>query len=128
VPAAPVERALRRERAPRRVPGERSSRRGRRIIWPVLACILFVGILFVGVFPTQTYLEQREEAAQRRAQLEEINARNAELQARVDALQDDDAVEALARKEWGLVYPGEESYAVVGLPDESDASPADAGD
>jgi cell division protein FtsB len=103
---------------------ERPRRRGRRIIYPVMACVLFAGVLFVAVFPTQTYLEQREEAARRREQLEEIQQRNAELEARAEALEDDEAIELLAREEWGLVLPGEESYAVVGLDGEVDVPAA----
>jgi cell division protein FtsB len=81
----------------------------------VLVSVMFVGILFVGVFPTQTYLQQRAEADARRAELAEIEARNDELEGRAAALQDDEAIELLAREEWGLVFPGEEAYSIVGL-------------
>ena len=80
-----------------------------------MASVLFVGILFVAVFPTQTYLQQKDEVEARRERLAEIEAEAAELEARVDALQGDEAVELLAREEWGFVFPGEEAYAIVGL-------------
>jgi cell division protein FtsB len=89
-------------------------------MWPVLVSVMFIGILFVGVFPTQTYLQQKSEADDLRAELSAIETHNAELQARADALHDDEAIELLARKEWGLVFPGEESYAIVGLDSQVD--------
>jgi cell division protein FtsB len=92
-----------------------SRARAGRVIWPVLASVVFVGVLFVAVFPTQTYLGQRDEVAARRAELDAVEADNAELRSRVEALEDHTAIELLARQEWGLVYPGEEAYAVVGL-------------
>jgi cell division protein FtsB len=95
--------------------GTRVPRRRRRLVWPVLVSLVFVGILFVGVFPTQTYLGQKREAQALRDQLADLEAHNDRLEARANALQDDDAIELLARKEWGLVYPGEEAYAIVGL-------------
>lgn len=91
------------------------TRRARRLIWPVMASVLFVGILFVAVFPTQTYLQQKDEVEARRQRLAEIEADAAELEERVAALQGDEAVELLAREEWGFVFPGEEAYAIVGL-------------
>jgi cell division protein FtsB len=94
-------------------------RRGRRLIWPVLVSVVFVGVLFVGVFPTQTYLDQRDEAERLRAELAEIEARNEELATQVEALQDPEAVELIAREEFGLVYPGEEAYAIVPGGDEA---------
>jgi cell division protein FtsB len=119
-----VERAKARARArasavladePTASPRRARPRRARRLIWPVLASVLFVGILFVAVFPTQTYLQQQEEVEARRERLAEIEAEASELEARVAALQGDEAVELLAREEWGFVFPGEEAYAIVGL-------------
>lgn len=92
---------------------DRRNGRARRVIWPVLVTIVFIGVLFVGVFPTQTYLGQKDEADQLRAELSEVEARNARLQAEVEALSDPAQLELLARRDFGLVFPGEEAYAIV---------------
>jgi cell division protein FtsB len=80
-----------------------------------LVSVVFVGVLFVAVFPTQTYLQQRQEVEAREQRLAEIEAEAEELEQRVADLQGDEAVELLAREEWGFVFPGEEAYAIVGL-------------
>ena len=55
-------------------------------------------------------------AIRERARRGEVAAlRVEELESRVAALQGDEAVELLAREEWGFVFPGEEAYAIVGL-------------
>ncbi len=78
-----------------------------------MASVVFVGVLFVAVYPTQTLLGQRSETDDKRAELEEIEAHNAELQSRVDELGDPVYIELLAREDFGLVKPGEESYVIV---------------
>ena len=91
----------------------RSPAPRRRLVWPILASVLFVGVLFVAVFPTQTLLGQRSEVDEKQAELDVIEERNAELQQRIDELEDASYVELLAREEFGLVRPGEESYVIV---------------
>ena len=92
--------------------GPRSGRRT-RLIWPILASVLLAGVLFVAVFPTQTLLQQRSEADEKQVELEEIEQRNAELERRVEELNDPAYLELLAREDFGLVRPGEESYIIV---------------
>jgi cell division protein FtsB len=105
-------------------PSRRRPHRARRLIWPVLVSVMFVGVLFVAVFPTQTYLQQKDEVQARQARLAEIEAEADELEARVADLQGDEAVELLAREEWGFVFPGEEAYAIVGLGEDVAPPPA----
>jgi cell division protein FtsB len=82
-------------------------------MWPVIIVVLLVGVLFVGVYPTQTYLRQRDELDDRQAQFDELEATNAALDERVDDLNDPAQLELMARRDHGLVRPGEEVYAVV---------------
>ena len=49
-----------------------------RSIVPVLVALAFVAVLFVGVFPTRTYLAQRDEMAQSRDRLSELDTANVE--------------------------------------------------
>ena len=100
-----MSRSMRRERS--------GTGRGRRLVWPVLVSVFFVGVLFVAVFPTQTYLNQKSEADALRAELDEIEAHNDALRQRAEDLEDPDAIELIAREEFGLVFPGEESYVIV---------------
>lgn len=119
---AGVSRAARRLSRRRRSQGNlarRSPAPRRRLIWPILGSVVFVGVLFVAVFPTQTLLGQHSEADDKQVELDEVEVRNEELQRRVDELKDPTYIELLAREDFGLVKPGEESYVIV-PPAESD--------
>jgi cell division protein DivIC len=85
----------------------------RRALWPIIVAVVLVGVLFVGVYPTQTYFRQQEELVDKRDQLDEVETQNAELEEQVDELNDPEALELIARMQYGLVRPGEEVYAVV---------------
>lgn len=85
----------------------------RRAVWPLVTGVIVVGVLFLGVFPTRTWLDQRSErdaVAERLAVLREQNAR---LERRASQLHTDAEVERLAREQYNLVRPGEEAYALL---------------
>jgi cell division protein FtsB len=88
----------------------------RRAAWPVLASVTFVGVLFVGVFPTRTFLAQRASISHAERQLDVLGEQNLELKARAEKLQTDAEIETLARERYNLVMPGEEAYAVLPPP------------
>ena len=90
----------------------------RRLIVPLLATLLLMAVLVVGVFPTRTYLSQRQAIASADANLRDLTRTNDTLQAEADRLQTDQEIESQAREHYGLVKPGEESYHV--LPDPED--------
>ena len=48
----------------------------RRAALPLLIMVLTCGVLFLGVFPTRTYINQRESIAEAEARLEELQASN----------------------------------------------------
>jgi cell division protein FtsB len=100
-------------------PAPRSGRlspRLRRLLWPMLVAVTVLVVLAIGVFPTRQYLEQRSETASRAAVLAQLREQNGRLQAQVDALRTDAEVERIARAEYSLVFPGEETYAVLPPP------------
>jgi cell division protein FtsB len=97
---------------------------GRRISWLGLLTATVLAGLALAVFPVQDLLAQRREIHALERELSVIVAANDELERRALDLQTDVEVERLAREEYNLVYPGEESYAI--LPLESDASPVPA--
>jgi cell division protein FtsL len=72
-----------------------------------------VVVLFVAVYPTQALLDQQSESKETAADLRSIEEENLQLEQRVTELQTDAAIEQLARDEYGLVYPGEEAYAIL---------------
>jgi cell division protein FtsB len=87
----------------------------RRLV-PFVVLIGLVGVLFVAVFPTRTWLAQKNEREAAVAQLELLEEQNAILASRVDALQSDEEIERLAREQYNLVRPGEEAYALLPAP------------
>ncbi|MGH9136496.1 MAG: FtsB family cell division protein [Acidimicrobiales bacterium] len=92
------------------------ARQRSRVLVPLLVSVLAVGFLFVAVFPTRALLAQRSATGDAREQLAVIERANAELEARVEALQTDAEIERLAREQYRLVRPGEEAYAILPAP------------
>lgn len=88
---------------PRRVLGRRSA---------VVATVVAVTCLLVAL-PARSYIRQRSEVADARAELREIERRNGELEGRRDRLSDPEEIARIARRDYGLVELGEESYAVL---------------
>jgi len=86
---------------------------GRRLAWPSVIAVATLAVVFVGIFPTRTYLDQRQRISAASAELEQLEATNAEMQARLDRLDTDEEIERVAREQYGLVKPGEEVYRVM---------------
>ncbi len=95
----------------------------RRLAWPLLIATILCGVLFLGLFPTRTYLDQRSDTAEAEARLDELARRNDELRQRVDTLGTDAEIERLARSEFGWAKPGEEVYQVLPPPEDPVAVP-----
>lgn len=96
---------------PRRRPG-----RARRVAWALVASVALVGALFAFVFPTRTYLAQRSAAETAEERLRVLTEQNEALEARAEELQTPEEIEAIARRDYGLVRPGEEAYAILPPP------------
>ncbi|MDE0194403.1 MAG: septum formation initiator family protein [bacterium] len=65
-----------------------------------------------GVNPVRNWLDQRDEIAELEARLAEAQASNEALQSDIELLRTDAEIERIARRDLGLVYPGEEAYAI----------------
>lgn len=85
----------------------------RRAMWPAVLAVLVCGVLFLGVFPTRTFLDQRRTEASAERRLTELDERRLALDARAEALRGDEEIERLAREQYGLARPGEEIYRVL---------------
>ena len=88
----------------------------RRRGWGVVLAVVTVGVLFVTVFPTRTWLAQRQDLEATTNQVKVLADQNAEMDARVKRLNTDDEIERLARRDYGLVRPGEEAFAILPAP------------
>jgi len=96
---------------PARRPGIRLDR-----ITRLAFLVVILGVVGLYVGPLHSYVTARQEAGERRAQVEELRKENRELRARRAALNDPGALEQEARK-LGMVRPGERAYVVRDLPE-----------
>ena len=88
----------------------------RRRAWLLVASVVLVGVLFLAVFPTRTYLSQRRDLSRAEQRLAVLSRQNGELSARVARLNTDAEIERLAREQYNLVRPGEEAFAILPPP------------
>lgn len=75
-----------------------------------------LGALAIGLFPTQTFLDQRSATAEAEQRLAVLRAQNEAFEERLDRLGSGEEVERLAREQYNLAFPGEEAYAVLPAP------------
>lgn len=75
-----------------------------------------LGAAAIGLFPTQTFLDQRSDTAEARQRLEVLRAQNDSFEKRIDRLGSDEEIERIAREQYNLAFPGEEAYAVLPAP------------
>ncbi len=78
--------------------------------------VVLVGLLFVFVYPTRTFLEQRRETEQARDQLALLQSQRARLQAQAKDLSKDGEVVRIARERYGLVQPGQIPFLILPTP------------
>lgn len=78
----------------------------------MVACVLVYAI-----FPVQTYLDLRSSTQRAEEQREALQRANDELERRQAELNNPETVEEIAREDYGMVLPGEESYGVLPAPE-----------
>ncbi len=88
-------------------------RRRRAVLGATLAGLAVIALLFVFVYPTETYLSQRSQTGTAEAHLAQLQRATAEINRQSKALESDTAVERIAREQYGLVRPGETPYVLV---------------
>jgi cell division protein FtsB len=81
-----------------------------------LFLVVLVGLLFAFVYPTSTFLDQRDQTNKARAQLAVLQSQNARLSRDSKALSTDSEIERLAREKYGLVQPGERPFVILPAP------------
>ena len=100
----------------RGAPSDTASRSaGDSAVWQRLAVVVALLVVAATVLavPARGYLAQRGELASRSAELSELERQNADLVARRDRLDDPEEIKAIARRDYGLVLEGEESYTIL---------------
>lgn len=93
--------------------GQALARVVSRVLLPAMFLVVVLFVLAYSVFPTRTWLDQRQDINERRAELSQFQSDNATLQAQVTMLGSEAEIERLAREDHGLVRRGEEAYAVL---------------
>jgi cell division protein FtsB len=117
--AAPPNRTRRRapsstpKSAPTRRHVSQRVRRRRTLLTATLLGLALVGLLFVFVYPTRTYLQQRIQISAAQHHLAQLHRDTAHLESQSRQLQTAAAVERIAREQYGLVRPGETPYVIV---------------
>jgi cell division protein FtsB len=108
----------RRHDEPEDEPGGRPSRLRRvgRALGMAGGGVVVLGALGIGLFPTQTFLDQRAATAEAQERLSVLRAQNEAFEERLERLGSNDEIERLAREQYNLVFPGEEAYAVLPAP------------
>jgi cell division protein FtsL len=77
-----------------------------------LIALGIVAILFVFVFPTRSYLEQRREVGAKQHDVNVLKEQNDKLAAEVNHLQQPAEIERMAREDFHMVMPGEQPFNV----------------
>jgi cell division protein FtsB len=88
---------------------------GRRL-GPAVVVVLLLGTLFLAIFPTPAYLNQRQSLDTAQTRLEVLTRENGRLEEKVGSLRTEEEIERLAREQFNLVRPGEEAYAILPPP------------
>jgi cell division protein FtsL len=114
----PGQKAIRKPRAEAKTAKSAKPRRERRrpSMRLALFLVVLVGLLFAFVYPTRTFLDQRDETNKARSQLEVLQSENARLSRESKRLSTDSEIERLAREKYGLVKPGEKPFVILPSP------------
>jgi cell division protein FtsL len=88
-----------------------------------LFLVVLVGLLFAFVYPTRTFLDQRDETNKAREQLGVLQAENARLARESKRLSTDSEIQRLAREKYGLVKPGERPFVILPAPSSTTPPP-----
>lgn len=89
-----------------RPPGRRTT----QALVGLVAVAVAVALLWA---PVRGYLETRAEVADQRAELARLEQQNDRLQRQKDRLEEPAEIQRIARRDYGLVGVGEESYTIL---------------
>ena len=81
-----------------------------------IVVLIIVAILFLLVFPTRSFLEQRGRVNDARHDVEVMREQNERLADEADRLKTPEEIERIAREQYHYVYPGEQAFSVIPAP------------
>ncbi|MBO0893916.1 MAG: septum formation initiator family protein, partial [Acidimicrobiales bacterium] len=85
----------------------------RRLLWPVVASLAFIAVVFLFVLPTRTYLEQHNAINQASSQIATLRQQNRQLEKRAADLRNPAVIGRIARFDYGMVNPGQPARVVL---------------
>ena len=94
-------------------PASPRVRRRRSVVVTLMFALLLLGFLFAFVYPTRTYLKQRDQIQASQERLGILQRETTALERDTKRLGGDAEVERIAREQYGLVRPGETPYVLV---------------
>jgi Septum formation initiator len=97
----------------------------RRFLWPVVASLGFIAVVFLFVLPTRTYLGQHNAINQAASQIATLKRQDRALERQAANLQNPSEIARIASLDYGMVKPGQP--ATVVLPSASSPSSGSAG-
>lgn len=78
-----------------------------------VTCLSLAVLVGLAVVPVRTWLSQKEKTHQAEAEISRIEQDIANLERQLEQLETDSEIERRARRDFDLVYPGEESYRIL---------------
>jgi cell division protein FtsB len=117
VPERPKRKPTASPASPRNRKAKAKKDAGRRlaVVRAAIGSVVLVGLLFVFVYPTRTFLDQRDDTNRARTQLALLKSETAKLAREADRLTSDAEIERRARA-YGLVKPGEQPFVIIPTP------------
>jgi len=107
-------------------PGVRTRRQG---LWRLVLLMVMIGIAAFYISPIKAYIVRSDQIKSERAATEALRQKHEQLLTEKEKLQQNDYVEQVARRDLGLVRPGEQPFVVKDLnQSNSNVQPAVAAD
>ena len=94
-------------------PGNELLRRAGKVAPVALLVVLALFVIGYAVLPIRSWMDQRTQIGARQVELADLESSNVDLADRVADLATAAEVERIARRDLGLVMPGEEAFAVL---------------
>jgi cell division protein FtsB len=88
----------------------------RTAVRALLGAVVLAALVLLFVFPVRTLIDQGRQISATEHQLLVLDHENAVLSRRASALEQPSTVERIAREQYGMVMPGQRSYAVAASP------------
>jgi hypothetical protein len=85
----------------------------RRLLWPVVASLAFIAVVFLFVLPTRTYLGQHDAIDQASSQIATLQQQNRQLEKRAADLKNPAVIGRIARFDYGMVNAGQPATVVL---------------